>query len=134
MAKSPGCGAESLREVLEDDSEPTGDSNSRRRSDDELAEELFGVLSRWVECIPHLERTVGLTLYLTATFHQLLSRRSQFHIRAQKHTLSLPPYHLRHHKSQERSANFTLPVTSRSLRHSAFDCHPYQTEQGSSLS
>lgn len=46
MAKSPGCGAESLREVLEDNSEPTGDSNSRRRSDDELAEELFGVLSR----------------------------------------------------------------------------------------
>ena len=38
--------AQSLREVLEDDSEPTGDSNSRRRSDDELAEELFGVLSR----------------------------------------------------------------------------------------
>ena len=46
MAKSPGCGAESLREVLKDDFEPPDESGSRQRSDEELAEELLGVLSQ----------------------------------------------------------------------------------------
>ena len=35
-----------LREVLKDDFEKTDNSNSRRRSDEELAEELFGVLTQ----------------------------------------------------------------------------------------
>jgi len=35
-----------LREVLKDDFERADDSNSRRRSDEELAEELFGILSQ----------------------------------------------------------------------------------------
>ena len=35
----------SLREVLKDDFERTDGESSRRRSDEELAEELFGVLS-----------------------------------------------------------------------------------------
>jgi len=35
-----------LREVLRGDFEKTDDQNSRRRSDEELVEELFGILSR----------------------------------------------------------------------------------------
>jgi len=60
-----------LREVLKDDFEKADDSNPRRRSDEELAEELFGILSQWVSTyLPRVERTVGLT------FQQLSSRRS----------------------------------------------------------
>ena len=40
-----------LREVLKDDLEKTDDSDPRRRSDEELAEELFGILSQLVERI-----------------------------------------------------------------------------------
>ena len=37
---------QSLREVLEDDLERTGESSSRRKSDEKLVEELFGILSQ----------------------------------------------------------------------------------------
>ena len=40
-----------LREVLKDDFEKTDDSDPRRRSDEELVEELFGILSQLVERI-----------------------------------------------------------------------------------
>jgi len=36
----------SLREVLKDDFDRVEDSESRRRSDEELVEELFGILSQ----------------------------------------------------------------------------------------
>ena len=38
----------SLREVLKGDFDRAEDSDSCRRSDEELAEELFGILSQWV--------------------------------------------------------------------------------------
>lgn len=37
---------QSLREVLKDDFGRTSDPSSRRNSDEELAEELFGILSQ----------------------------------------------------------------------------------------
>ena len=46
---------QSLGEVLKDDFERTGDPNPRRRSDEELTEELFGILSQYDEYTPHLE-------------------------------------------------------------------------------
>ena len=51
--------ARSLRELLKDDFERADDPSSRRKSDEELVEDLFGILSQW-ESNPFLSSGMGL--------------------------------------------------------------------------